>query len=91
MGILKRCETIEILSEIRNINKEDVVLYNENEYELTELLNRDEKALIIQHWWKNKLDDIYMEGFHEEDFPQDLTEWICWGCGENRLNCECFQ
>ena len=89
MGILKKSEIIFIISKIRNVNKRDVILYNENEYELSELLNRDEKALIIQHWWKNKLDDIYMKGF-EDDFPQDLSEWICHGCGENGLNCECF-
>ena len=90
MGILKRSETIEILSRIRNIKKENVILYNEDEFELYELLLRDENALIIQHWWKNKLDEIYMEGFDEDEFPQDLTEWLCWGCGENALNCECL-
>ena len=90
MGILKRCEIIEIISEIRNINKEDVVLYNENEYNFFELLNREKTSVFIQHWWKNKLDEKYMEGFQENTFPQDLTEWFCRGCGENGLNCECF-
>jgi hypothetical protein len=66
-------------------------LYNENKYELSELIDREEKAVFIQNWWKNKLDEIYMEGFNEEEYPQDLTEWICGICSENILNCECFR
>lgn len=80
MGILKRCEIIEIISEIRNINQENVVLYNENEYDLPELLKREKTSIFIQKWLKNKINNI----------PQNLDKWICWGCEENRLNCECF-
>ena len=89
MGILDKYQTIEIISEMRNIDKSDVILYNEDKYSLCKLIIREEKAIIIQNWWKNKLDKIYMQGF-QESYPIDLTQWFCWGCGENGLNCECF-
>ena len=82
MGILKRSEVIRIISEIRNTNKENVILYNENEYNLCQLLHREEKALYIQYWWKNYLDKKYMKGFQEDIFSsEDFLEWFCWGCG----------
>ena len=61
MGILKRCEIIEFFSDIININNEDVVLYNEKGFDLSELLNREKTSVFIQYWWKNKLDEKYME------------------------------
>ena len=48
MGILDKYQTIEIISEMRNIDKSDVILYNENKYSLCNLIIREEKAIIIQ-------------------------------------------
>ena len=42
MGILNKYQTIEIISEMRNIDKSDVILYYENKYSLCKLIIREE-------------------------------------------------